>query len=218
MTRSRIFVSYSHKDAEALEQLQRFLKTLERDGRVDAWADTRLQAGDEWRPEIEAALDRATAAILLISQDFLASDFIFKEEIPRILSRAAAGELTVIPVFLSPSNVDDLEFPFSDPDTDQERRLKLTTFQGFGTPTRPLSEGSWSDRERIYAKLSRRLEELRRSPLGPQDLIEGTQLIRWRMPMAASPPAHEYELTVELDLRGGALEAKYHLPGREPIA
>ena len=159
MEQPKIFVSYSHKNPKALKQLQRFLHPLEREGIIESWDDTRLKGGDDWRAEIDKALAAATAAVLFISQDFLDSNFIYQEELPRILTRAAADELTVLPVFLSPSNVEDLDFPFIDRQG-IERSDKLTRFQGFGTPDKPLSGLSWSDRERVYQKLSQRIKEL----------------------------------------------------------
>ena len=113
MPRPKVFVSYSHKDEKALEQLLRFLRPLVREGLLGAWTDTGLQGGADWKREIEEALAAATVAVLLISQDFLDSDFIVKEEMPRILEREAAGLVKVLPVFLSPSLVSDIGFPDS---------------------------------------------------------------------------------------------------------
>lgn len=160
MARQKIFISYSHKDSKAREQLERFLKTLERHAAIDWWADTRIEGGDDWKADIDRALEEATAAVLLISQDFLASSFIATDEVPRILARHAAGELVVLPVFLSPSTVDLDEFVFVDPRTGAGRNRKLDSFQGYGTPAKPLSDLSWSDQDRVYTSLSRRLREL----------------------------------------------------------
>ena len=61
---------------------------LEREGRIERWDDTRIRPGSEWRSEIKQALERARAAVLLISADFLASDFIQDNELPPLLSLA----------------------------------------------------------------------------------------------------------------------------------
>ena len=59
-SRTQIFVSHSHADADWLKRLQVHLKPLERAGLIDRWDDTRFQqAGDVWRDEIEKALDAA---------------------------------------------------------------------------------------------------------------------------------------------------------------
>lgn len=66
MPSPKVFVSYSHRDSEALEQLRRFLHTLEREGLLAVWMDTGLQAGDDWKRKIDQALAEATVAVLLI--------------------------------------------------------------------------------------------------------------------------------------------------------
>jgi nucleoside 2-deoxyribosyltransferase len=80
--RPQVFISYSHSDAEYLDRLLVHLKPLEKEDLIDLWVDTRLRAGDRWRKEIDNALQRAMVAILLVSADFLASDFITDNELP----------------------------------------------------------------------------------------------------------------------------------------
>ncbi len=128
-------------------------------------------------------LERATAAVLLVSQDFLASDFIARQELPQVLSGAEARGVVVIPVFLSPSLADDLEIPFTDRRSGEVRRVKLPKYQGYGTPTSPLS--SRSDRERAYVNLARQLKELEGHGLhgvAPKNLEEGTSSKPWNVP------------------------------------
>ena len=208
MPSPKVFVSYSHRDrdAKALQQLQRFLTPLERDGVVSVWADTELKGGDDWKQEIFQALAEATVAVLLISQDFLASDFITREEIPRILQREAEGRLKVLPVFLSPSSVDDVGYP----DPAGRTKVFLSKFQGFGTPQKPLATLEWSAREKTYADLAKQLRGLTGAGLAPIPLAAGST-------SPAPVPARAYELTVQLEDRGETILASYHLPGREPI-
>jgi TIR domain len=211
----KVFVSYSHRDGKALDQLQRFLRPLEREGLLAAWADTALHGGDDWKREIDQALAEATVAVLLISQDFLDSSFIVKEEMPRILEREAAGRMTVLPVFLSPSLAGDVGFP--DPRTGGRTKILLTKFQGCGTPAKPLSGVGWSERERAYADLARRLLAL----TGTMPAMNGGPILQApsAVPAAASSPgpARAFELTVQLEERGDSFWVTYHLPGREPI-
>src|SRR5215471_365061 len=158
MPAATVFVSYSHRDQEALERLKTFVRPLERDGLIGYWDDTRIEAGHDWEADILTALGQARVAVLLISQNFLASDFIAQEEIPRILAREHADDLLVIPVFVSPSMVASQTFPFVDA-SGQERRDTLTRFQGVGTPDKTLSDLSWSEGERQYAQFGQRLRE-----------------------------------------------------------
>ena len=78
--RKTVFVSYAHKDRKWADELMTFLAPWIRDKRVDLWDDSRIQLGDNWRTEIQKAIEEATVAVLLVTKDFLASDFITKHE------------------------------------------------------------------------------------------------------------------------------------------
>jgi hypothetical protein len=80
-----VFVSYSHTDTKWLERPHVYLKELEKRGVAVGWTDHQIQPGGHWRDEILQAIDEAAVAVLLISQDFLASDFIQDVELPKIL-------------------------------------------------------------------------------------------------------------------------------------
>lgn len=80
-----LFISYSHDDQEWLDKLKIYLKALERQGILKTWDDSQIQAGDIWRDKIEEALAAAGAALLLVSQNFLASDFIRDHELYQLL-------------------------------------------------------------------------------------------------------------------------------------
>jgi len=75
---------------------------LEAGGELTVWDDQRINSGDEWLPEIEAAMSSAEVAVVLVSADFLTSAFIKRKEIPRLLERRQADGLRVIPVFIRP--------------------------------------------------------------------------------------------------------------------
>lgn len=96
----RLLISCSPADSELKEQLVRHLQVLVRFAGIDLWTPDRVQAGDNWREEVDAALDRADIALLLMSADFLASDFLQDVELPKLLQRHEQGGLTVIPVLL----------------------------------------------------------------------------------------------------------------------
>jgi hypothetical protein len=146
----RIFVSYSHRDAEWLRQLQTHLRPFERAGLIDHWDDTRLRPGDAWEEEIRQALSEARVAVLLVSPHFLASDFIMDQELPLLLEAARRGEATLLPMILSPCRY------WAVPG--------LSTYQAVNDPARPLVDCSVGDRERAWVKLVEAVEGLLRPP------------------------------------------------------
>ena len=104
-----VVFSYSHKDKDWLMRLLATLKPRWREGDFELWHDGDIDAGSIWRTEIETALQRASLAVLLVSIDFLASDFIADNEIPPLLARADAMGLPILWVPISSSLVDYTE-------------------------------------------------------------------------------------------------------------
>jgi hypothetical protein len=159
MARPNVFISYSHEDQRFLRSLLPYLESLEQQNFAEIWSDEELKGGDRWPEEIEAALNSATVAVLLISQKFLTSRFIYKEELPRIFRRQIEGKLTVLPVYLSPSTVRSASISFKDNDG-IEREVALSNFQGFGTPDRTIKELAPTERDRRFLQLHDRIKDL----------------------------------------------------------
>jgi len=97
-----VFVSYSHHDEALKDRLVKHLEVLAYEGALDVWDDRRIAAGDEWRPDIEAAIERAAVAVLIVSPDFLTSRFIREKELTRILERRSQQQLRVLPLIARP--------------------------------------------------------------------------------------------------------------------
>jgi hypothetical protein len=95
-----VFISYSHKNTSWKDELAVHLAVLQGEGLIDAWDDDRIEAGSAWAKEIDAALDAAQVAILLVSAHFLTSRFILREEVPRVLKKVQERKLRIMPVIL----------------------------------------------------------------------------------------------------------------------
>jgi hypothetical protein len=144
--RDKVFVSYSHKDKEWLVRVQTHLKVLENLGiGVNLWDDTQIKPGMKWRDEIEKALSAAKVAILLVSTDFLASDFITRNELPPLLRAAEEDGATILSLILKPSLY---------------KMSQLSQFQAVNEPSRPLSALPESEQDEVLVALSQRIVEL----------------------------------------------------------
>ena len=149
--RTKVFISYSHEDQPWLERLQVHLKPLEREGVIDRWDDTRITAGQKWKTEIKKALDQARVAVLLVSADFLASDFVAGDELPSLLAAAANEGLSVLPVILSPSRF--------------ARTPSLSQFQAVNDPARSLLTLDRGEQEDVWVNLAAAIEDILARPL-----------------------------------------------------
>jgi tetratricopeptide (TPR) repeat protein len=97
---NNVFISYSHKDEKWKDRLQPHLKILEQHGHIELWDDRKIDVGDTWYNEIEGAMMDAVVAVCLISADYLASDFVTKEEIPYLLERREKEGMHLFPVLV----------------------------------------------------------------------------------------------------------------------
>ncbi|WP_397193101.1 COR domain-containing protein [Nodosilinea sp. FACHB-141] len=100
----RLFYSYSHKDETLRDELETHLKLLQRQGLIQPWHDRRILPGDDWANDIDDNLNRADIILLLVSSDFIASDYCYDLEMTRAMERHAAGEARVIPIILRPTD------------------------------------------------------------------------------------------------------------------
>jgi hypothetical protein len=136
----QVFISYSHADRHWLERLQVHLSPLGEGYDVDMWDDTRLRPGSRWREEIRVAVEKADVAILLVSADFLASDFIRRNELPPLLQAAEEEGLRVLPVILCPS------FFLKTPE--------LSRFTAVNDPATPVISMPPGDREAVFLSVA----------------------------------------------------------------
>jgi tetratricopeptide (TPR) repeat protein len=143
-SRDQVFISYSHKDKEWLEKLQIMLKPLTRSRKISVWADTGINAGKIWRNEIRKALDSAKVAVLLVSPNFLASDFIAEYELPPLLNAATNEGLTVLWIPISHCLYDS---------------TAIGDYQATTDPSNPLNSLSPTELNRVLTNICREIEE-----------------------------------------------------------
>ena len=128
-----VFVSYSHKDQRFRSALEKQLAILKRQNLIEVWHDREITAGSDWKGEISDHLDSADLILLLISPDFVASDYCYDVEMKRALKRHRANQAQVIPIILRP--VMWLNAPFA--------RLQALPTEG-----KPITK--WGDRDTAF--------------------------------------------------------------------
>ena len=145
LPKDKIFISYSHKDEAFADRVLVHLAPIFRDGIIDVWSDKRIKPGEKWNKEIQSALESSKIAILLVSADFLASEYINEKELPKLIKSSQEGGTVIIPVFLKPSNL--------------HRFDNITQYQGVNTPSRTIIDMEESEQEKQFVALSLQVDE-----------------------------------------------------------
>ena len=157
----RVFISYSHKDEALRNQLEVQLAMLKRQGLVEIWHDCRLVSGDRLDWTISKELDHADIILLLVSPDFLASDYCYKIEKGRALERHQTGEARLVSVILRPCDW---------------RHTDLAKFVVTPRDGKPITQ--WPDRDEAFLdvvqSIRAALEDIGRTPAakGTHEWIE----------------------------------------------
>jgi nucleoside phosphorylase len=104
ITRVKIFLSYSPADEKFKDDLLKSLSPLRREGLIETWTDRDVVAGEDWRKSIDTKLKEADLILLLISSDFIASEYCYEYEMPIAMERLKSGAAHVIPILLRPTS------------------------------------------------------------------------------------------------------------------
>ncbi len=123
----KIFFCYAHEDELLLNKLKTHLKPLQRMGLIEVWYDRDISAGTKWEEEIDRHLNEANIILLLVSPDFMDSDYCYGKEMRRALERDQRGEARVIPIILRPVYWQDV----------------LGTLQALPTDANPVMSSHW---------------------------------------------------------------------------
>jgi hypothetical protein len=142
--RSKVFVSYSHLDSDYLEDIRRHFKPFLKG--IDFWDDGRIQPGQKWKEEIRNAISETKVAILLVSTDFLGSEFIATNEMPPLLKAAEEDGAVILSVILKPCLFE--EFP------------ELNQYQAMNPPSRTILKMTYEEKEELYVNLVRQTKKI----------------------------------------------------------
>jgi|688.fasta_scaffold00545_54 formylglycine-generating enzyme required for sulfatase activity len=141
--RDQLFISYSHVDRQWVVRLQTMIRPLVRSHGLRLWDDSQIPPGAKWRQEIEAALAAAKVALLLVSSDFLASEFVTNSELPQLLTAAEEEGLRILWVPVRPSLV---------------MRTPISAYQALGDPGRPLARMDPVEQEEVLVEIALAIE------------------------------------------------------------
>lgn len=142
-----LFIAYSRADVDLLRQLDIHLAPLRRQGHIAPWTDRQLVAGDPWNETILANHRSAEIFLLLVSPDFLATDYCFDVEMMLALERRARGEAAVVPIILRPCDW---------------QTTPLGTIQALPAKGRPVVQ--WESRDEAWLEVVTGLRRLLATP------------------------------------------------------
>ena len=140
-----LFYSYAHEDEALRNELQDHLMILERRGVIKSWHDRAIIAGHDWNQEIDEHLRGAELVLLLISKDFIASDYIMGAELSLAMERQRNREAVVVPIMLRQVDLqpeDEEDMPF----------VGLLTSQGLPRDLKPVT--SWPNRDEAWTNVA----------------------------------------------------------------
>lgn len=136
--RTKVFISYSHENRHELERLRIHLKAARLNNRVEWWDDTQINPGQDWQHAIKKAIDTTRVAVLLISVDYLASDFILDNELSPLLTASEEEGVTILPVILGPCLF---------------QLTNLARFQAVNNPSTPLSKMNTHEKDEVWIRV-----------------------------------------------------------------
>lgn len=142
--RNKVFVSYSHLDKQYLDDVKRHFKPFL--NKIAYWDDSNISPGQVWKDEIRKAINETKVAILLVSTDFLGSEFISTDELPPLLRAAEQEGAVILIVILKPCLFEE----FND----------LNRFQAMNPPSRPLSKMDDNEKEELFVNLVRQTKKI----------------------------------------------------------
>lgn len=195
----KVFISYSHKDKQWLDRVRVYLKHLERGHDISFWHDQHIEKGAEWRKNIKQAISESCMALLLVSEEFIASDFIHHNELPPMLKKASEKSgMKILSLIVSPCS-------YAEPDNNN-----INQFQAINDPATPLSTLEEPDWQKVLVEVARTIKELLEKKEGTRGPVEAPRdevLARsddWRLRL---PEKFNGQRSLVFDIDGTLLEA-----------
>ncbi len=136
--RDQVFISYSHEDESWLKDLRTHLKPYGHDDSITVWSDKEIQPGSKWFDELRCALDRTKVAVLLVTKNFLASDFIRKYELTPLLTEAEAGSVKILCIHAEASSY---------------KQSPIQIYQALNDPEKPLAQLKHAERDAAWVQI-----------------------------------------------------------------
>ncbi len=185
----KIFISYSHQDEEWKDRLLPHLGVAQQQGLLTLWHDRLIGGGADWEAEIQAAMNAASVAVLLVSANSLTSEFILREEVSRLLQRRAQDGLHIFPVIIKPCDWEAVDWL---------RRMNLRPTDG-----KPLSGGNEYQIDEALTALAKEIRKFVTAPASPQSAVRHPQpAIKITLPPPLTP--HLFGRDDELQLLDAA--------------
>jgi hypothetical protein len=194
-----VFYIYAHQDQRLRKRLETHLSAMRQQGIITEWHDRKIVAGTDWKQSIDAHLTTAAVILLLVSPDFLTSDYCYGVEMQRALARHAAGDACVIPVILRP--VDWQGTPFAH-------------LQCVPTDAKPVT--TWTNRDEAFRNVAMAIrttiEQLRSHP-SPLPHMQKSDPIQLPVPtptLLQAPPSDYRSCVLSYATEDQAFAEKLH--------
>jgi len=151
-----IFLSFTHEDMALRGELEKHLNILKRQGQITSWYNREIHANGEWTHEVDTHISEAQIILLLVSPDFMNSDYCYGPEMARALERHKAGEARVIPIIIRPVYWEDA--PFS----------KLPVLPADREPVT-----KWSNLDEAFLGIARNISNVAKELLASKKIADG---------------------------------------------
>jgi hypothetical protein len=201
---AKIFCSYSHKDEPFRQEFEAHVALMRRRGWISIWHERKILSGDDWAGEIDGNLNLADIVTVLISSDFLASDYCYDKETARAMERHAKEGTLVIPVIVRPCDWHDTPFG----------ALQAIPQDGKAVSSWPNRDEAWTDvAQRFKMAVSRVIERIRESVRTEIESAEKSarlnqqqQMERWRILQETQTKI--FEIQQDVTAKHAAAESK----------